>query len=113
MTAAASWLTMALILGAATLVGCALRLAGLAADAEARMVRTLRYKHCTTCHHEFDHHVTELDPDLGETHVIETTCLACEYEAGRHIDIDLDNTSLDEIRAIGRDNGSAEVQPAA
>ena len=35
MTAAASWLTMTLILGAATLIGCALRLAGLAADAEA------------------------------------------------------------------------------
>ena len=103
MTAVASWLTMTLILGAATIIGCALRLSGLAADAEAKMVRTLRYKHCTTCAHEWDHYSTELDPDLGETHVIKTTCLACQYESGRIVDIDLDNTSIDEIKSIGRD----------
>ncbi len=102
-----SWIVIAFFVGLPTLlVGCALRLAGIyaQADADARLARTLRFKHCTTCHHEFDHHVTELDPDLGETHVIETTCLACEYEAGRHIDIDLDSTSVEEIRAIGRGN---------
>ena len=104
MTAAASWLLITIVVGLPTLlVGCALRLSGLAAEAEAKFVRTLRFKHCMKCAYEWDHISTELDPDLGETHVIETTCLACEYEAGRHIDIDLENTSLDEIKSIGRD----------
>ena len=104
MAAAASWLLITIVVGLPTLlVGCALRLAGLAAEAEAKFVRTLRYKHCTTCAHEWDHYSTELDPDLGETHVIETTCLACQYESGRIVDIDLDSTSVEEIRAIGRD----------
>lgn len=114
MTAAASWLLITIVVGLPTLlVGCALRLSGLAAEAEAKLVYTLRLKHCKTCAHEYDFYVTDYDPDLGLRHVVETTCLACEYDAGRHIDIDLENTSLDEIRAIGRDNGSAEVQPAA
>ena len=104
MSPALSWLLITIVVGLPTLlVGCALRLAGLAADAEAKMVRILRYKHCTTCAHEWDHYSTELDPDLGETHVIETTCLACQYESGRIVDIDLDSTSVEEIRAIGRE----------
>lgn len=88
------------------------RAAALKSDAEDRLARTLVLKKCKFCAHEYDHKVIEDTEELGAKHVIETTCLACEYEAGRMVDIDLDSTSVDEIRSLGRDVSLGQVTRA-
>ena len=88
------------------------RAASLKSDAEDRLARTLVLKKCLKCAHEYDFRVIPYDPDHGVRYTIETTCLACEYEAGRMVDIDLDSTSVDEIRSLGRDVSLGQVSRA-
>jgi len=75
------------------------RAASLKADAEDRLARTLVYRHCMSCAYEWDHKVIEDEQDLGRVHVIEETCLACQYHAGRTFELDLDKLTPEKIRA--------------
>jgi hypothetical protein len=120
MSPEASWLVMGAFVGLPTfIVGCALRMAGLASRAEERLARVLVYKLCLECRHKYDPKVIDgTGHDLANPHFEEVKqCPACLYHANKTVEIDISTTSLAEIQAIGRErlqaaNGSSlDSQP--
>lgn len=75
------------------------RAASVVSRKEERITRTLHRTTCDKCRRVWELSSQPFDPDLGQTYDRTETCLACQYEAGRMVELNMCDLTPEKIRA--------------
>lgn len=76
------------------------RAAALKADTEERIARTLYRTTCDVCGRVWELTTQPFNADLGATFDRTETCPACLMHANRHVEVDLEKMSAEDIRRM-------------